>query len=45
MNVEIVLSDEFKRHFKRLAKKYPSMNLIAYSLFQFHCFPAISYTH
>ncbi len=25
MTVEIVLSDEFKRHFKRLAKKYPSM--------------------
>jgi mRNA-degrading endonuclease RelE of RelBE toxin-antitoxin system len=25
MNVEIVLGDEFKRQFKRLAKKYPSL--------------------
>ena len=25
MKVHIVLSDEFKRQFKRLAKKYPSM--------------------
>jgi len=25
MKVEIVLGDEFKRQFKRLAKKYPSL--------------------
>ena len=25
MRVEIVLGDEFKRQFKRLAKKYPSL--------------------